>query len=231
MKFDRCQTVNLEKFYSDVSKEVFRVLKPGAFFITFSSPRLYHAIAWAVDKTGFEIRDMITWQHNQGQPKSFKLNHFIEKKKCTNEEKIRLLEQLDGWVTPQITPTFESICISQKPKEGTFLDNFQQYGVGLMRQSTGLRGTILESKPRKSEKGDYNDHTSVKPLKVIEQLIETFTQINGLILDPFMGSGTTAVAAQRLGRRWVGFEREPHYCDIARQRLNGKTVEQFFNNS
>lgn len=171
---------------------------------------------------------MMTWHHNQGQSKSFGMKHFIEKAGGSEDDTMRLIEQTKEWVTPQIAPVFEPICIAQKPKDGTFLENFQKYGVGLMRRSVSLKGTISEPKPKKREKGDYNDHTSVKPLKVIETLIEAFTQENGLVLDPFMGSGTTAVAAKRTGRRWVGFEREPHYCDIANKRLHAKTVETFF---
>lgn len=227
MKFDRCQTHQLEQFYYGVSKEIFRVLKPGAFFMSFSSPRLYHAIAWAVDKSGFEIRDMLMWYHNQGQDKSFGMNHFVEKKLCSEDEKLRLFQSMDGWVTPQIAPSFEPICLAQKPKKGTFIDNFQSYGVGLMKRSPNLKGALHEPKPKKGEKGDYNDHISVKPLKILEILIEAFTQRHGMVLDPFMGSGTTAVAAQRKGRRWIGFEKDQHYCDIAQRRLNEKTIDSF----
>lgn len=50
MKFSRQQTDLLERFYFSVSEEVMRVLKPGSFFLSFSSPRLYHSIAWAVNR-------------------------------------------------------------------------------------------------------------------------------------------------------------------------------------
>jgi site-specific DNA-methyltransferase (adenine-specific) len=44
-------------------------------------------------------------------------------------------------------------------------------------------------------------------------------QFGGVILDPFMGSGTTAIAARALGRHYIGFEISAEYCDIIRQRL------------
>ena len=60
-------------------------------------------------------------------------------------------------------------------------------------------------------------HPAEKPYKLLEWLIE----ISGgdLILDPFLGSGTTAVAAKQLGRKFIGIEIEEKYCEIAKQRL------------
>ena len=228
MKFSKNQSKNLEIFYSKVSENIFRVLKPGAFFITFSSPRLYHSIAWAIDKNGFEIRDMIVWQHCQGQDKSFGMNHFIDNLKINIEEKQNLYNITTGWVTPQIIPTFEPICIAQKPKIGNFIDNFQLNGLGLMRKISNLKGTIIKSKPKISEKGYYNDHVSGKPIQVIELLINAFTQENHIVLDPFIGSGTTAIAAKKCNRQYIGFERELHYCDIANRRLNEIKLDSLF---
>ncbi len=62
-------------------------------------------------------------------------------------------------------------------------------------------------------------HPTQKPLMLMEMLIELFTDPGDLILDPFMGSGTTGVAAIRLGRRFVGFERDPKYFAIAERRI------------
>ena len=54
MKFDRNQSKKFNEFYSKVSTEVFRILKPGGAFLSFSSPRLYHSMAWAIEEAGFE---------------------------------------------------------------------------------------------------------------------------------------------------------------------------------
>ena len=50
--------------------------------------------------------------------------------------------------------------------------------------------------------------------------IKILTYKNDIVLDPFMGSGTTAVAAETLGRRWLGIELSPNYSEIARKRVN-----------
>jgi site-specific DNA-methyltransferase (adenine-specific) len=56
--------------------------------------------------------------------------------------------------------------------------------------------------------------------------IKILTYKNDIVLDPFMGSGTTAVAAETLGRRWLGIELSPNYVDIARKRVNAFIEEQ-----
>ncbi|HOT89111.1 MAG TPA: DNA methyltransferase, partial [Bacteroidales bacterium] len=61
MKFDKEQGKRFYTWYLDISNEIFRVLKPGGFFFSFSSPRLYHRMASAVDDAGFEIRDTFIW--------------------------------------------------------------------------------------------------------------------------------------------------------------------------
>ena len=62
-------------------------------------------------------------------------------------------------------------------------------------------------------------HTTQKPLALMEALVSDFTDPGELIADPFAGSGTTGVACIRLGRRFVGWEREPRYFDVAVKRL------------
>ena len=81
MKFDRKQSRKFYEFYSEVSKEIFRILKPGGAFVSFSSPRLYHSMTMAVEESGFEIRDMLAWVYTQSQVKAFSQDHIIEKDK------------------------------------------------------------------------------------------------------------------------------------------------------
>lgn len=68
-------------------------------------------------------------------------------------------------------------------------------------------------------------HPSQKPVELMEMLLRDFTQPGELICDPFAGSGTTGVACIRLGRRFLGFERDPGFFETARKRLEG-TREQ-----
>jgi hypothetical protein len=64
-------------------------------------------------------------------------------------------------------------------------------------------------------------HTTQKPLPLMEELVTDFTDPGDIVIDPFMGSGTTGVACLRLGRRFIGWERDAAYYEIACRRLRG----------
>jgi len=239
MKFDKDQGKRFYEWYSKISKELYRVLKPGGFFFSFSSPRLYHRMASAVDDAGFLIRDCFIWLYTQNQPKAMSLNHFIERLDGDKKIKIELKEKLHGWKTPQLKSCFEPIVMAQKQHEKTFLNNMSKYNIGLLNTSVKIGENMFPSnvvttqeinrfidkcfllpKPTKEEKGEFNIHRTVKPLAICEYIIQltTFSE-SAIVLDPFVGSGTTAVAAKRLGRRFIGIDSNREYVDIAIRRL------------
>lgn len=63
-------------------------------------------------------------------------------------------------------------------------------------------------------------HPTQKPLKLIQQILLTSSKKGDIVLDPFLGSGTTAVVATALGRQWIGIEKEEKYIKVAEKRLN-----------
>ncbi len=66
-------------------------------------------------------------------------------------------------------------------------------------------------------------HPCPKPIKQVEWMVNRVSLLDDLILDPFMGSGTTGVACVKLGRRFIGIEIEPKYFDIACERIGAAT--------
>jgi site-specific DNA-methyltransferase (adenine-specific) len=68
-------------------------------------------------------------------------------------------------------------------------------------------------------------HPTQKPITAIEPLIQSFSSFHDVVLDPFSGSGTTPLAAQMLGRRYVGIELNGAYCETARKRLETEARE------
>jgi site-specific DNA-methyltransferase (adenine-specific) len=99
------------------------------------------------------------------------------------------------------------------------------------RPGTGWEAVaILHRKGRKRWNGggrhavwtcpvERGKHPTQKPERLVTDWIEKFSNTGELILDPFMGSGTTGVAAAKLGRRFIGIERDPKYFDLACQRI------------
>jgi len=65
----------------------------------------------------------------------------------------------------------------------------------------------------------HNNHPTVKPIKLMEYLIKLVSPEGATILDPFMGSGTTAVACVKLNRKFIGIEKEEEYVKIAQARI------------
>lgn len=239
MKFDREQGIRFYNWYLAVSKELFRILKPGGFFFSFSSPRLYHRMASAVDDAGFEIRDCFLWVYTQNQAKAMSLDHFIDKLNANQRTKDILKNKLKGWKTPQIKSCFEPIVMAQKKSEGTFLENMIKNEVGLFNTSVRIGDNMFPSniltienineimdknflikKPSRNEKAGFNNHMTVKPLLLCEYLLRlsVFSK-NAIILDPFVGSGTTVIAAKSLGLNYIGIDSNPEYVEIARKRL------------
>lgn len=73
---------------------------------------------------------------------------------------------------------------------------------------------------------ENTDHPTQKPEKLIAKLILASSNRGDLVFDPFLGSGTTAVVARKLGRRFVGVEIEPAYCCLARKRLDAAARDE-----
>ena len=247
MKFDKKKGKKFYQWYSKVSKELLRVLKPGGFFFSFSSPRLYHYMACAIDDSGFEIRDCFIWLYIKNQPKAMSLHHFVNKMHVSKTKKEQLNKQLQGWKTPQVRSCYEPIAVAQKPTKKTYLQNMTQHKVSLINTNVkqGLQKNMFPSnvmtnqlihhhldtvflvdKPTKKEKGIFNDHKTVKPVSLCRHLIQLTTKKNSVILDPFMGSGTTAVACKELGRKFVGIEMNQKYIQIAKERLKNVKMKR-----
>jgi len=239
MKFDKKQVKQLYDFYLEFSKLAYEKLKPGGFFLSFSSPRLYHALAMAVDIAGFEIRDSINWVYTQSMPKGMKVSHIINKLNKDEKVKEDLKKEYENFKTPQIKSCHEPICVGMKPIEKTFVNNELNFKTGLLDFSTKVGSNsdkvianvitteeinmtydnnFLISKVSKKEKGNIN-HPTMKPIELIEHLVKIFSKKDSVVLDPFMGSGSTGVACKNLDRKFIGIEIDNNYYNMSLKRL------------
>ena len=337
----------------DVWSEVYRVMKPGAFLLSFGGTRTYHRMVVNIEDAGFEIRDQIQWLYGSGFPKSLDISKAIDKGKGKEREVVGIREdfkkkkasevrrgtdnqrnynerhdpgrggfcdpsevgnitapatpeaiQWDGWGTA-LKPANEPICLARKPlSEKTVAANVLKWGTGglnidgcrveyqkddrlrhnepssekeygkhgngfLQQINAKIGGTNLGrfpadvihdgsdevvglfpdtksggsgksnenkkgiwgnanrvgheeilpnsgsaarffyvAKASKAERGEGNTHPTVKPLKLMCYLCRLVTPPGGTVLDCYVGSGTTGVAAQIEGFDFIGIDKD-----------------------
>ena len=234
-------------------REVYRVLKPGAFVLSFCNPEFYHRMAVNVEDAGFLPRDMVVWMVTTKMAKANRLK-----------------------------PAHEPIFVAQKPLDGTIEKNWEEWGCGRINTTTtrvpwdgkpptgwvkgGVKrrafgsdvakaaGQELEREdanpdgrypsniighfdepehqkyfyaPRatRKERGEYNDHPTPKPISLMRYLCRVYAPRGGLILDPFLGSGSTAIGALQESCNIVGIDMSQHYIDIAERRIQDHCAE------
>lgn len=105
---------NFQLWFTDLAREILRVLKPGAYFLSFGGTRTFHRMISGIEDAGFEIRDCIMWTFGSGFPKSYNL---------TDE------------LGTALKPSWEPICMARKPLEGTIEQNYKKWGTGVLNIS------------------------------------------------------------------------------------------------
>jgi len=201
-----------------------RVLKPGGSCFIFAGRRFAHRCIVALENSGFTFKDMLSWEKNTAPHRAQRLSAVFERRNDTNNA-----ESWQNWRVANLRPLFEPILWFQKPYKtgGTIADNVLQHGVGAWNEAA-LRDYLIGDHYDKSSNiirvtitsDDHGKHTAQKPLALMELLVSLVTKEGQVVLDPFAGSGTTCVAAQRLNRHFIGMEIDARNCEIAKQRLS-----------
>lgn len=175
-------------------RECKRILKPnGAMWVIGSYHNIFKVGATLQD-LGFWILNDIVWVKTNPMP-NFRGTRF------TNAHETLI------WATPQKTGKYTFNYETMKKLNG-----------GKQMRSNWNIDICLGHERIKDENGK-SLHNTQKPLDLLHRVILASTKPGDIILDPFMGSGTTAAAAKELGRQFIGFEREESYVNAARERV------------
>ena len=207
--YDWCQTW---------ASEWLRVLKPGGSAIIFAGRRFAPRCVVALEDSGFNFRDMISWTRPRATHRAQRLGVVYERR-----GEAEIAAKWEGWRVGNLRPTFEPIIWCFKPYRITIADNVLEHGVGAYNQAAweGRVGHFDNEISWGMAKGEGGLHPSQKPVGLMQSLIELTTTTGQIVLDPFAGSGTTAVAAFRSGRRFIAIEQNADYAQVARKRLAG----------
>ena len=140
------------------------------------------------------------------------------------------------WLKPNASPNLscrcftashESLIWARKSKQGRHTFNYAAMKNGrfpkdfIKAPGRQMRSVWAIAPPSQSEKR-HGKHPTQKPLELLERIIAAATNPGDLILDPFMGSGTTGIAAVWLGRRFLGIEKDEAYYALAKARLEAE---------
>jgi len=121
------------------------------------------------------------------------------------------------WAKDNPTPFTNNVWLSDLE----YCFYFRETGVKL-NDGYEIKSKFYKSPINKSDK-DLYDHPTIKPLDLVKRHILHTTQENDIVLDTFLGSGTTAVACKETNRSYIGFEINESYYKIATDRLNNIT--------
>lgn len=196
----------LRDFFSDFAREAMRVLVPGAHLIIATNPLLSHLVYLPLVEAGFEKRGeiirLVRTLRGGDRPK----NAHVEFSGVT-------VMPRSGW---------EPWGLFRKPCEGRVQDNLRKWGTGGLRRISNAEpfGDVIRSTPTHRQERKIAPHPSLKPQAFMRQLVRAALPLGcGVVLDPFMGGGSTIAAASAVGYPSIGVELDPTYFVIARQSI------------
>lgn len=135
-----------------------------------------------------------------------------------------ILDEEAGKILDEQSGILKSGKNAVRTREGFFIEHGGLGKAGDVQITYGDSGGASRffycAKATKKEKGDFNNHPTVKPIKLMEYLVRLVTPKNGIVLDPFSGSGSTLVAAKNQGFDYIGIDMEQEYIKIANKRLS-----------
>jgi site-specific DNA-methyltransferase (adenine-specific) len=117
---------------------------------------------------------------------------------------------------------WEPWLLFRKPIEGRVQDNLRRWKTGGFRRPSKERpfGDVIESAPTHKGERELAPHPSLKPQAFLRTLVRgVLPRADGVILDPFAGSGSTLAAAEAIGYSSVGLEKDSHYFEIAKAAI------------
>ena len=196
----------LEEFFFRWASLLLPKLVPGANVVIASNPLLSYAVAGALVRAGFERRGEIvrlTMTMRGG-----------DRPKAAHEE-------FSG-VSVMPRSMWEPWLIFRRPVDGRVQDNLRKWKTGGFRRLSADKpfGDVIESSPTRASERALAPHPSLKPQAFLRHIVRGVLPLGeGIVLDPFAGSGSTLAAAEAVGYKSIGVEMDPHYFSIAENAI------------
>ncbi len=196
----------LRRFFREFGKLVLKATVPGANIVVASNPLLVHLVADAMAESGLESRGYIA----------------------------RLVMTMRGGDRPKNAHTkfphvsvlprsmFEPWVVMRHPLDGRVQDNLRKWKTGGFRRPSNERpfGDVIRSSPTSSSEKRIAPHPSLKPQAFLRTIVRGVLPLGeGIICDPFAGSGSTLAAANAVGYQSIGVEKDPTFFKMAKNSI------------
>ena len=204
------------------SSVLYPKMKEGASVFIFGARRTLHRAIVALEDSGFLLKDILAWKKPNAHHRAQRISIVLSRRGLQTEA-----EKWRGWRLGNLAPIWEPIAWFFKPYPRTITDTVLENEVGAMNvDAVQIRGkqpaNLIEFG---FETDEERWHEAQKPVSLMEFLIRLSTCESQIVLDPFIGSGSTAVACQNLRRHFIGFDIDADYVNIARSRLASALTE------
>ncbi len=192
----------LRSFFAQFAERAMRVLVPGGHVFIATNPLLSHLVYMPLLEAGFEKRGEII--------------RLVQTLRGGDRPKNAHVEFVDVTVMPR--SGWEPWGLFRKPCEGRVQDNLRKWGTGGLRRVSENEPfvDVIRSVPTRPEERRIAPHPSLKPQAFMRQIVRSALPLGrGVVLDPFMGGGSTIAAAVAVGYESVGIEHDPAYFRVA----------------
>jgi len=194
--------LKLENFFTKWAIKVFKVLVPGGHVLIATNPLFSHIVYSSIIKAGFEKRGEII--------------RLVQTLRGGDRPKNAHNEFEDVTVIPR--SCWEPWGLFRKPCEGRVQDNLRKWKTGGLRRISKDQpfSDVIKSSPTRSIEREIASHPSLKPQALMRQLVRASLPLGeGIVLDPFMGGGSTIAAACALNYKSIGIESDLEFYKIA----------------
>lgn len=207
--FKKRKADDYNQILDDWIKAILHTLKPNASIYICGDWHTSTSI-YEVASQYFHIRNRITWEREKGR------GALSNWKNCSEDIWFCTMSD-DYYFNAEAVKLKRKVIAPYRNDDGTAKD-WEEASNGNYRLTSPSNLWTDITVPFWSMP-ENTDHPTQKPEKLIAKLILASSDTNGMIFDPFLGSGTTAVTARKLGRRYLGIEQEKQYACYALRRL------------
>ncbi|MGO8990600.1 MAG: DNA-methyltransferase [bacterium] len=200
------QREQLQTFFFIWARLLLPKLVPGANVVVASNPLLSYILSGALADAGLERRGEII--------------RLVMTMRGGDRPKAAHEEFEDVSVMPR--SMWEPWVIFRKPIEGRVQDNLRKWKTGGFRRQSQDKpfGDVIPSSPTRKNERALAPHPSLKPQAFLRRVVRGVLPLGeGIILDPFAGTGSTLAAAEAVGYRSIGIEKDRHYFELASEAI------------